>query len=183
MVRCYIGLGSNLAGPQEQIRRALDALGRVPDSRLVGGSALYRSAPMGPADQPDYVNAVAAFDTGLEPEALLDALQAIEADHDRRRDGQRWGPRTLDLDLLLYGDRTIASPRLSVPHPGVAKRAFVLVPLCELAPELALPDGRRVCDLAATVADAGLTVLGPQGVEGRDTLSATHGTGSTDSTE
>lgn len=173
MVRCYIGLGSNLAGPVEQVRAALGALAAVPESRLAGHSALYRSPPMGPPGQPDYVNAVAALDTDLGPEALLDALQAIETDQGRRRDGERWGPRTLDLDLLLYGDRTLTTPRLTLPHPGVAERAFVLVPLCELEPGLALPDGRRVCDRAAAVGDAGLERIGPPGPEGRGTLSAT----------
>lgn len=180
MIRCYIGLGSNLAGPADRIRSALDALGRIPDSRLLDHSALYRSPPMGPPGQPDYVNAVAALETGLAPEALLDALQGIEAAHDRRRDGERWGPRTLDLDLLLYGDRTVATARLTVPHPGVAERAFVLVPLCELAPGLTLPDGRGVCALAAGVAADDLAVLTPPGEGGRGILSASHGTDGTE---
>lgn len=148
----FIGLGSNLADPRVQVRRALDELAALPDSRLASASSLYRSPPMGPRNQPDYINAVARLDTGLEPEALLDALQAIEAAHRRVRSGERWGPRTLDLDLLLYGERRIDSPRLSVPHPGLPERSFVLYPLAEIAPELMIPG---LGALATLLADCG----------------------------
>ncbi|MFU8837034.1 MAG: 2-amino-4-hydroxy-6-hydroxymethyldihydropteridine diphosphokinase [Thiohalomonadaceae bacterium] len=138
--RCYIGLGSNLQNPEAQIDQALNALALVPDSRLTAVSSLYRSAPLGPSDQPDYLNAVAMFDTRLAALALLDALQAIEQQQGRVRE-RHWGPRTIDLDLLLYGAEQIDLPRLQVPHPQMLLRSFVLVPLVELAPELRLPDG------------------------------------------
>jgi 2-amino-4-hydroxy-6-hydroxymethyldihydropteridine diphosphokinase len=147
-VRAYVGLGSNLNGPERQVRSALEALTELPHTQRLAASSLYVTAPMGPAGQPDYVNAVAVLETTLEPLALLDALMHIEAVHGRTRDGERWGPRTLDLDLLLYGDRVIDHPRLTVPHPGLALRAFVLLPLAEVAPDRVLPDGRAVAALA-----------------------------------
>ena len=116
MERVYIGLGSNLAEPQQQLRCALMALDALPDSRLVAVSSLYASDPLGPADQPRYNNAVAALDTSLAPLQLLDALQAIEQAQGRERKAERWGPRTLDLDILLFGQRLIDEPRLTVPH-------------------------------------------------------------------
>jgi len=141
ILRAWIGLGSNLEHPPQQVRRAFEELRQLPDTTLVAHSSLYRSEPLGPPDQPDYINAVAALDTRLAPEPLLDRLQAIEQAHRRVRT-RHWGPRTLDLDLLLYGDRVIATPRLTVPHPGIYTRHFVLWPLAELAPQLILPDGR-----------------------------------------
>ena len=157
-VRAYIGLGSNLDNPAEQLRQAQTALARQPGIHLAACSRFYRSAPLGPQDQPDYVNAVAALDTELAPEALLDALQAVEAAQGRVR-LRRWGPRTLDLDILLYGDAVLATPRLSVPHPGLAERNFVLHPLAELAPDLVLPDGRTLAELLAQCDSAGLEPL------------------------
>ncbi|MCC7412549.1 MAG: 2-amino-4-hydroxy-6-hydroxymethyldihydropteridine diphosphokinase [Gammaproteobacteria bacterium] len=157
-VRAYIGLGSNLDDPVAQVRRGAQALARLPDSALVAVSSLYRTPPMGPADQPDFINAVATVDTGLAPEALLDALQAIELAQGRRRT-RHWGERTLDLDILLYGDRVIASPRLRVPHPGIARRAFVLAPLAELAPDLCIPAHGGVAALLAAHAGEPLTRL------------------------
>lgn len=142
-VVAYIGLGSNLEDPVRQVETALDELDAIAESRLLAASPLYRSAPMGPTEQPDYINAVAALETGLEPEALLDALQAIERRHKRVRK-EHWGPRTLDLDLLLYGSQTLCSARLTVPHPGLRERAFVIYPLADIAPEAQLPDGTRV---------------------------------------
>ena len=155
-VPAYIGLGSNLDDPVRQIRAALTALAGIPASRLVASSALYQNPPMGPQQQPEFVNAVAGVLTCLPPEALLAAMQAIERAQGRRRDGPRWGPRTLDLDLLLYGDRRMQSPSLTVPHPGLAERPFVLVPLLELAPALRLPDGTLVSQLAAAAGEGGL---------------------------
>ncbi|MET3999326.1 2-amino-4-hydroxy-6-hydroxymethyldihydropteridine diphosphokinase [Marinobacterium sp. MBR-109] len=140
-LRAWIGLGSNLEDPLLQVSTALQELKQLPDTTLVAHSSLYRSDPVGPPGQPDYINAVAALDTRLEPEALLDALQAIEQVHQRVRK-IHWGPRTLDLDLLLYGDQVISTPRLTVPHACMTERNFVLWPLAELAPELILPDGR-----------------------------------------
>ncbi|MCU7906208.1 MAG: 2-amino-4-hydroxy-6-hydroxymethyldihydropteridine diphosphokinase [Candidatus Thiodiazotropha sp. (ex Epidulcina cf. delphinae)] len=133
-VTAYVGLGSNLAHPRQQVEAALQALTEFRDSRLLSRSSLYRSRAIGPRNQPDYINAVAGLSTRLDPDALLDALQAVEQTHRRRRDGERWGPRTLDLDLLVYGDRQIDTPRLRVPHPEMANRAFVLFPLSEIAP-------------------------------------------------
>ncbi|RRW43948.1 2-amino-4-hydroxy-6-hydroxymethyldihydropteridine diphosphokinase [Pseudomonas luteola] len=142
MERVYIGLGSNLAEPRTQLESALAALSTLPQSRLVSRSSLYGSDPLGPADQPRYVNAVAALDTALEPLALLDELQAIEQQQGRVRKDERWGPRTLDLDILLFGSHTINEPRLTVPHYHMHARAFVLYPLAEIASdELRLPDG------------------------------------------
>jgi len=148
----YIGLGSNLADPIGQVSSALDEIERLPESTLIRASALYRSHPIGPAGQPDYINAVALLQTTLAPEALLDQTQAIEAAHLRRRDGQRWGPRTLDLDLLLYADREVRTQRLQIPHPEIAQRAFVLVPLAEIAPPaLMIPGVGMVQTLARQI--------------------------------
>ena len=134
----FIGLGSNLSGPAQQINRALETLSSLPQVTLLRHSGLYLSPPMGPADQPDYVNAVAQLETELSPHHLLDLLQSIEQQQGRVR-GERWGPRTLDLDLLLYDEQRIVDERLSVPHPGMARRAFVLYPLLEIAPGLEIP--------------------------------------------
>ncbi len=135
--RAYIGLGANLGDARQALRSALAALAALPHSRLAGCSALYRSAPVD-ADGPDYLNAVAALDSALPPLALLDALQAIETDHGRQRP-YRNAPRTLDLDLLLFGELGLQSQRLTLPHPRLHQRAFVLRPLLELAPDLAAP--------------------------------------------
>lgn len=158
MVRAYIGLGSNLDDPVQQLHRALEALAQLPQTQRIACSRFYRSAPLGPQDQPDYVNAVVALDTDLLPEALLDALQAIEAAQGRVRT-RRWGPRTLDLDLLLYGNEVLATPRLTVPHPGLAERNFVLYPLAELVPDLQLPDGQRLEELLLRCDRTGLEPL------------------------
>lgn len=133
----YIGLGANLGDTRQALEQALAELAALPDSRLVAISGAYRSAPVD-AGGPDFLNAVASLETGLAPEALLDALLAIELAHGRERP-YRHAPRTLDLDLLLHGQQQIASPRLSLPHPRLHQRAFVLLPLLELAPELVVP--------------------------------------------
>ncbi|MEJ2256923.1 MAG: 2-amino-4-hydroxy-6-hydroxymethyldihydropteridine diphosphokinase [Woeseiaceae bacterium] len=143
----YIGLGSNLDMPERQVGEALDLLDRVGGIRVVSRSSLYRSAPLGGIEQPDFVNAVAAGLTTLEPADLLAALQDIENERGRKRDGTRWGPRIVDLDLLVYGGRTIDEPGLTVPHPGIATRNFVLLPLGEIAPELVIPGLGRVVSL------------------------------------
>lgn len=157
MERVYIGLGSNLATPCEQLRAALAALAALPDSRLVAVSAAYASDPLGPPDQPRYLNAVAALDTRLAPLQLLDALQAIELAQGRERKDERWGPRTLDLDILLFGDRLIDEPRLQVPHYHLHARPFVLYPLADVAPaDLQLPDGRTLAALLAACPFSGL---------------------------
>jgi 2-amino-4-hydroxy-6-hydroxymethyldihydropteridine diphosphokinase len=149
-------LGSNLQNPIEQIRFALAALRDLPRSRFVASSPLYRSIPLGPVDQPDYVNAVAAVDTELPPHTLLRELHALERNQGRVRTGVRWGARTIDLDLLLYGDFECQSAELTLPHPGMCQRNFVLYPLSEIAPELRLPDGRALCSLLRDCAAEGL---------------------------
>ncbi|WP_295803095.1 2-amino-4-hydroxy-6-hydroxymethyldihydropteridine diphosphokinase [uncultured Microbulbifer sp.] len=143
MTCVYIGLGSNLAHPVEQLRSALTAMEAIARTRVDTCSAFYSSAPIGPGEQPDYVNAVARLETDLDAIALLDALQAIENQHGRER-SIRWGARTLDLDILLFGSDIIETPRLSVPHPRMTERNFVLQPLAELVPDLTLPDGRSL---------------------------------------
>ena len=158
-VTVYIGLGSNLDEPIDQVRRALGELGQLPESRLLARSSLYRSRPMGPMGQPDYVNAVAALATTLAPLDLLDELQGIEVRHGRVRAGERWGPRSLDLDLLLYGDQVIDNDRLTVPHYGLRQRAFVLQPLREIAPDVRLPGGESLETLAAACPGDGLERL------------------------
>ena len=143
MERIYIGMGSNLADPAEQLRSAVEALAQLPQTELVGVSAFYQSDSLLPG-QPRYTNAVAALDSNLAPLDLLDALQAIENGQGRER-LERWGPRTLDLDIVLFGDRLIDEPRLKVPHYHLQERAFVLYPLAELAPaDLRLADGRTL---------------------------------------
>jgi 2-amino-4-hydroxy-6-hydroxymethyldihydropteridine diphosphokinase len=159
MQRVYLGLGSNLAEPLAQLRGALKALAALPQSQLVGTSSFYISDPLGPADQPRYVNAVAALDSELTPLQLLDALQAIELNQGRERKDERWGPRTLDLDILLFGDLMLDESRLRVPHYHMHARAFVLYPLAELAPDLRLPDGRALTDLLAACPFEGLERL------------------------
>lgn len=159
MERVYIGLGSNLAEPLQQLREALDAITRIAQTTLVQHSSFYSSDPLGPADQPRYVNAAAALDTDLEPWQLLDALQRIEQEQGRVRKAERWGPRSLDLDILLFGDRLISDERLTVPHYHMHARPFVLYPLAELAAELQLPDGRRLSELLAACPFSGLERL------------------------
>lgn len=138
-VIAYVGLGSNLDDPQQQVRRALDALDDLRDSRVLRRSGLYRTSPWGYPDQPDFVNAVAELETRLSPRELLDGMLDIERRAGRLRDGARWGPRVIDLDLLVYADRRIAEPGLEIPHPRMAERAFVIFPLAELAPALQVP--------------------------------------------
>ncbi len=146
-VEAYIGLGSNLSDPQVQITTALQELNSILDTRLLEASSLYASKPMGPSDQPDYVNAVAKIFTYLPPERLLAELQSIEQAHRRQRKGQRWGPRTLDLDIILFGDVQIESKTLQIPHYGVAEREFVLIPLQELQADLIIPGRGTVEEL------------------------------------
>ncbi|PHI35140.1 2-amino-4-hydroxy-6-hydroxymethyldihydropteridine diphosphokinase [Pseudoalteromonas sp. GCY] len=155
----YIGLGANLSEPMAQIQRALDVLAAHPDLSLVQHSSLYGSKPMGPQDQPDYVNAVAKLATSLTAESLLDVLQQIELEHGRVRKAERWGPRTLDLDILLFNTDTISSDRLTVPHYGLKEREFVVYPLLEIAPELKLPDGTELNSLTQKLPLNGLAIL------------------------
>jgi 2-amino-4-hydroxy-6-hydroxymethyldihydropteridine diphosphokinase len=156
-----VGLGSNLADPVAQVRRALDELARIPDAQLTARSPLYKSPPLGPQDQPDYINAVAALDTSLAPLELLAALRGIERRHGRVRDGRRWGPRSLDLDMLLYGDLVMDTPELTLPHPGLPERAFVLYPLFDVAPQLAVPGRGAVRELRDRLGSTDIARLEP----------------------
>ena len=149
MPEVFVGLGANLGDPPVQLRAALTALAALPQTRVTQVSAFYRSAAIGPAGQPDYCNAVAALDTALAPEPLLDALQAIESAAGRARAGERWGPRLLDLDLLLHGETQCRSARLTLPHPEMAFRDFVLWPLVEIAPHVPVPGLGAARDLLA----------------------------------
>lgn len=159
MQRVFIGMGSNLATPIEQLQAATQALSLLPKTELVARSSLYASDPLGPADQPRYVNAVAELSTELTPLELLDALQHIEQTQGRVRKAERWGPRTLDLDMLLYGDQIIASERLTVPHYHMHARAFVLYPLAEIAKDLVLPNGQPLSEWLAACPFVGLERL------------------------
>ncbi|QDQ27421.1 2-amino-4-hydroxy-6-hydroxymethyldihydropteridine diphosphokinase [Chitinimonas arctica] len=144
----YIGLGANLGEAAETVAAAMLRLDQLPATRLLASSSLYGSAPVGYLDQPDFINAVAAVETGLEPHALLDGLLAIEQHFGRLR-SFRNAPRTLDMDLLLFGVLQCHDERLTLPHPRMLERAFVLLPLAEIAAELRLPDGRRLSELVA----------------------------------
>ena len=159
-IRAYIGLGSNLGDPVAQVKRARAAIAVLSGVEEVAFSSLYRSRPLGPQDQPDYVNAVMAVDTGLPAPELLAALQAIETAQGRVREGERWGPRTLDLDLLLYGRACIRTAELTVPHYGLAERCFVLHPLAEIAPaDLYVPGLGPLSDLVQRCPATGLERL------------------------
>lgn len=158
MVRCFIALGSNLHNPLQQVNQAVAAVGRLPQSELVDVSPWFQSKAVGPGEQPDYINGVLALDTHLEPEPLLASLQAIEADSGRVR-SERWGARTLDLDLLLYGDLTLQTPSLTIPHPRIAERQFVMLPLLSVAPDLVLPDGRRVALLSEQLGEQAVSLV------------------------
>ncbi len=160
MSQAFVALGSNLQNPAAQVRHALTQLAHLPNTRLIRQSPLYRSAPMGPPDQPDYINAVAELETELTAVGLLQELQNLEHAHGRVRDGERWGPRILDLDLLVYGEAQIQTESLTVPHPGIAERNFVLVPLSKIAPTLNIPGLGFVSELLARVPRTGLKVLG-----------------------
>lgn len=138
MTLAYVGLGSNLDDPQQQIDVAIAALEELPSTRRLRRSSLYRSTPWGLTDQPDFLNAVAELDTHLDAASLLAALLELENRLGRRRDGPRWGPRRIDLDLLAHGDQVVQSADLQLPHPRIGERAFVLMPLAELAPDLEL---------------------------------------------
>ena len=150
-VVAYIGIGSNLDDPEHQVRSAIEALARLPETRVTRVSRLYRTPPWGMADQPPFVNAAVALRTRLSARALLDGMLAIERARGRRRDGPRWGPRVLDLDILLYGDSTFDEDGLHVPHPRIAERAFVLMPLADLDPDLVVPGHGSLRELLAHV--------------------------------
>lgn len=154
----YIGLGSNLQNPQQQIHSALNALEDVPQSQGLKCSPWYKSLAIGPGDQPDYINAVACLETRLQPIELLTQLQDIENTHGRQRE-IRWGARTLDLDLLLYGDICLETKTLQLPHPEMLNRNFVLYPLMDIAPKLKLPSGQFIEEAAKKLSMDGLEQL------------------------
>lgn len=160
MTQGYLGLGANLQNPVQQIQSAVTALRVSPGIKLLRCSSLYASKPMGPQDQPDYVNAVVLIETSLDPLPLLDLMQSIEASAGRQR-GQHWGPRTLDIDILLLDQLQLSLPRLVVPHPGIQDREFVLYPLAEISPQLVLPDGTQIEQACQRVALNGLQKIAP----------------------
>lgn len=147
MNQVYVGLGSNLAQPEQQIKDALRAIASLPSTSVTATSSLYVSRPMGPQDQPSYVNAVLGGQTEMQPVEFLHCLQKIEREHGRERKAERWGPRTLDLDILLFGNQVIDSVELTVPHYGMGEREFVLYPLHEIAPKLHLPNGTKLSEM------------------------------------
>jgi len=156
----YVGLGSNLQGPARQLENTFDLLNAIPKTRLIRRSSLYRSAPFGGIEQPDFVNAVAALLTQLSAMDLLKELQRIESLRGRERGDPRWGPRVLDLDLLVYSDQKIAEPSLIVPHPGIGVRNFVLLPLAEIAAELTVPGLGRCASINVNLAEPRISRIG-----------------------
>ncbi|MCB4361120.1 2-amino-4-hydroxy-6-hydroxymethyldihydropteridine diphosphokinase [Quatrionicoccus australiensis] len=158
MSLAYVALGANLGDPASTVRAAFGALANLPESRVVHTSSLYRTAPVGLADQPDFINAVAALETTLAPESLLDALLDLENRFGRQR-AEKNGPRTLDLDLLLYNDQFLDLPRLQLPHPRLHLRAFVLQPLAEIAPDLLIPGRGSIAAWLPAVANQGIVRL------------------------
>jgi 2-amino-4-hydroxy-6-hydroxymethyldihydropteridine diphosphokinase len=160
-VPAYVALGSNLDGPLEQVLSAFERLARIRDTRLLARSRLYRSRPLGPQDQPDFINAVAGLLTQLGPAALLSELKAIEREMGRKDPPVRWGPRLIDLDLLLYDAQAIDEPGLVVPHRGIHERNFVLYPLADIAPTLFIPGHGTVGELARKRGPGGLQIVAP----------------------
>ncbi|GAA6203832.1 MULTISPECIES: 2-amino-4-hydroxy-6-hydroxymethyldihydropteridine diphosphokinase [Thalassotalea] len=158
MTLAYIGLGSNLSDPKAQIHLAIEQIKTIPNTHCIKISSLYYSRPMGPQDQPDYMNAVMAVETQLPALVLLDHLQAIENKAGRVRKENRWGARILDLDILLFGDKTINNERLTVPHYGMKVREFVIIPLAEIAETLVMPDGTSISTLAKNIATNDLKI-------------------------
>jgi 2-amino-4-hydroxy-6-hydroxymethyldihydropteridine diphosphokinase len=155
----YIGVGSNLNDPQTQVAQGIEALATIPDTRLIARSKLYRAAPLGPQDQPHYVNAVAGLLTQLDPHVLLEQLKLLEKLQGREQPIVRWGPRVIDFDLLVFGAARIDTTDLIVPHLGIAERSFVILPLQDLAPDLEIPGVGRVSVLATRADVSGLQVL------------------------
>ncbi len=156
MEQVYIAVGSNLGEPLLQAKQAIAALDAIPSSRVAATSSLYRTKPLGPQDQPDYLNLAVLLETELEPEVLLDYTQKIELELGRMRKAERWGPRTLDLDIMLFGNRTIQTPRLTVPHYGLKEREFMLYPLNDIAPNLVFPDGELLSERLVLIPKNGL---------------------------
>lgn len=162
MALCYIGLGANLNDPISQVQTALKELAKLKESKLLASSQIYISKPMGPADQPDYVNAVALIETELSPHQVFDYTCEIELNHGRVRNGEHWGPRTLDLDILLYDEQSINDETLTIPHYGLTEREFVIYPLLDISPDLILPCGTEVMSLTKNVPLNGMVPLQPK---------------------
>lgn len=158
MTIAYIGLGSNMDSPRQHIATAIKALGAIQSTHTKTVSSLYKSKPVGPQDQDNYVNAVAQLETSLTALELLDKLQAIENEHGRVRK-ERWGPRTLDLDILMFGDEVINNKRLTIPHPEMTNRSFVLVPLAEINSDCVIPEKGLLSDLLTNIDQDGLEIL------------------------
>jgi len=162
MTTVYIGLGSNLTGnigsPEQHVIAAIQSLGKIQSTRTISISSLYKSKPLGPQNQDDYINAVVQIETDLEPLALLDNLQAIENEHGRVRN-EHWGPRTLDLDILMFGEEIMQNDRLSIPHPEMLNRSFVLVPLAEINADCTIPGKGLIRDLLTDIEQDGLEIL------------------------
>ncbi|QXX83044.1 2-amino-4-hydroxy-6-hydroxymethyldihydropteridine diphosphokinase [Providencia sp. R33] len=156
MEQVYIAIGSNLGEPLKQAQQAIAALDAIPDSRVIATSPIYRTKPLGPQDQPDFLNLAVCLETSLEPEVLLNYTQQIELDLGRVRKDERWGPRTLDLDIMLFGNRVINTPRLTVPHYGLKEREFMLYPLSDIAPTFVFPDGELLSERLTHVPRNGL---------------------------
>jgi len=152
----YIGVGSNLDEPLSQVRRAFESLAAIPDARVLLVSPLYSTRPMGPVDQPDFVNAVVGLLTRLDAKTLLSRLRAIESAFGRPERREKWGPRVIDLDLLVFGRERHSDSELTLPHPGVVDRNFVLYPLADIAPDLEVPGLGRVAELKGRVVSTGL---------------------------
>ena len=158
MTIVYIGLGSNMESPRQHITTAIKALGEIQSTHTNKVSSLYKSKPVGPQDQNDYINAVAELETSLTPLDLLDKLQAIENEHGRVRN-ERWGPRTLDLDILMFGDEIINNERLTIPHPEMTNRSFVLMPLAEINADCLIPGKGLLSSLLISIGQDGLEIL------------------------
>lgn len=156
MTIAYIGLGANLGQPQRKINAALAAIETHKNIQLLDQSSPYKSDPLGPSEQPDYINAVAKLSTALSPHDLLNALLRLETKLGRTRDGTHWGPRIIDIDLLYYGQETINDVNLTIPHPEIANRNFVVYPLAEIEPDFILPDGRPLTSLLDNISPHGL---------------------------
>lgn len=159
MVTTFIGLGSNLSNPEEQVKLGIESLKKLPDSTLVKHSSLYQTPAVGNSMQPDFVNAVVQIDTKMIAMQLLDELLRIEREHGRVRDGTRWGPRILDLDILLYDNQQVHLPLLRIPHPGLIERAFALIPLLEIAPDARLPNGEPLAKYLGKLSTKGIKQL------------------------
>jgi 2-amino-4-hydroxy-6-hydroxymethyldihydropteridine diphosphokinase len=157
-VKAYIALGSNLANPIQMVQNAIAALSQLPQTQLLQQSSLYKTKPLGPQNQPDFINAVVLITTNLMALELLAQTQSVQT-RLGRTPGERWGARVIDLDILLYGDEAINSDKLTIPHPGLCQREFVLYPLAEIAPDLILPTGQSILKLKTSCNPRGITLV------------------------